>query len=91
MLLFLQTIHSTLQRIVNPLVAAIRREIAAIIARLHRIDFSKPFDPLADMGGGGGPSLYMKDLVEKLGFVKGEILDRYDIGDIRREWSDPAI
>lgn len=75
--------RSKVYQLFDPLIALVRREFAAIIARLHRIDFSQPFDSLSD--GGGGPSLYMKDLAEKLNFIKVELLDRFDIGDIRRQ------
>jgi len=76
--------HHTYQVIVDPLLTAIRRELAAIISRLHRVDFSKSMDPMAGMGG--GPSLYMKDLVEKLGFVKREILAKFNVGEDGGTW-----
>lgn len=41
------------------------------MARLHRLDLQKTIDPMAGMAG---TSLYMKDLVDKLNFVKTEIL-----------------
>ncbi len=40
-------------------------------------------DPMAAMGGGASP--YMKDLAEKLTFIKAEVLSQYNIPDIR-EW-----
>ncbi|KIK67031.1 hypothetical protein GYMLUDRAFT_156005 [Collybiopsis luxurians FD-317 M1] len=64
------------ERVVDPLLTAIRRELSAIIARLHRIDFSKSVDKSAGMGG---PSFYMKDLVDKLSFIKSEVLSRYSV------------
>ena len=63
----------------DPLLGAIRRELGAIIAKLHRMDFSDAVDPMSAMGG--GPSPYMKDLVEKLAFVKGEILSKFNVED----------
>ena len=63
---------------------AIRRELGAIIAWLHRIDFGKTQDSMAGMSG--GPSLYMKDLVEKLAFVKGEVLSKFAVAEEEREW-----
>ncbi|KAI0940406.1 hypothetical protein AcW1_003608 [Taiwanofungus camphoratus] len=71
-------------RIVDPLLAAIRRELGAIVAKLHRMDFSDAVDPMSAMGG--GPSPYMKDLVEKLTFVKTEILSQFNVPDISRHW-----
>lgn len=62
---------------------AIRRELGAIIARLHRIDFGKAVDPMAGMGGS---SFYMNDLVEKLSFIKSQILSNFNIGDAGRTW-----
>jgi hypothetical protein len=37
-------------------------------------------------GMDGGPSAYMKDLVEKLAFVKSEILSKFSVGDNEKEW-----
>ncbi|KZT08446.1 uncharacterized protein LAESUDRAFT_735990 [Laetiporus sulphureus 93-53] len=74
------------ERIVDPLLAAVRRELGAIIARLHRMDFSDAggANPLSAMGG--GPSPYMKDLVEKLAFVKGEALAQINVPELSRQW-----
>ena len=73
----LQNMKRTYERVVDPLLAAIRRELVAIIARVHRFDFGRAQDPMS----GGGASLYMKDLVEKLAFVKGEILSKFNVED----------
>jgi conserved oligomeric Golgi complex subunit 5 len=75
--------------IIDPLIPAIRRDLSAIIARLHRIDFGKSVDPMSGMGG--GPSLYMKDLVDKLSFVKSEIFSRFNVGEDSRTWSVHAL
>ena len=80
----LQKLHDTFDRIVDPLLAAIRRELAAITAKLHRMDFGAAFDPAAAMGG--GPSPYMKDLVAKLTFVKTEVLAQYNVPEVSRQW-----
>ncbi|KAH9895023.1 Golgi transport complex subunit 5-domain-containing protein [Cubamyces lactineus] len=77
-------LHDTFERIVDPLLAAIRRELGAIIAKLHRQDFSDSADPMAAMGGGASP--YMKDLIEKLTFVKSEILAQYNVPEVSRQW-----
>jgi len=34
----------------------------------------------------GGPSVYMKDLVEKLAFVKTEVYGKFSIGEAGRTW-----
>jgi conserved oligomeric Golgi complex subunit 5 len=72
------------ERIVDPLLTSIRRELGAIIARLHRIDFGKSVDPMSGMSGGS--SMYMKDLVEKLSFIKSEILSKFNVGEAGRAW-----
>ena len=77
--------QSNYDGIVEPLLAAIRRDLAAIIARLHRVDFGKSVDPTAEMGG--GPSLYMKDFVDKLGYVKREVLAKFSVGGDCHAWS----
>jgi len=53
---------------------------------MHRIDFGKAqnVDPMSGMGG--GTSLYMKDLVDKLGFIKGEVLSKFAVGDDGKNW-----
>lgn len=60
---------------------AVRRELSAVIAKLHRIDFAKSVDPMS-----GGSSPYMKELTEKLAFIKAEIISRYDIDDSGWSW-----
>jgi hypothetical protein len=71
------------ERLTEPLLSAIRRDLGAIIVNLHRIDFGKSVDPLAGMGRS---SLYTKELTEKLSFFKSEILNMYDIGDVSKSW-----
>ena len=68
----------------DPVLAAVRREVGAIIAKVHRQDFSDNVDPMTAMGG--GPSPYMKDLSEKLNFIKTEILIRINAPEASREW-----
>ncbi|KAF5385847.1 hypothetical protein D9615_002395 [Tricholomella constricta] len=78
-----QKMSHAFEHLVEPLMAAIRRELSAIIVKLHRIDFGKTVDPMSDMGGS---SFYMKDLVEKLSFIKTEILGKFSIGGAGRTW-----
>lgn len=73
----------TYKRIVDPLLAAIKTESSAIIAKLHR-EPARSADPLSDMGGS---SAYVQELTEKLSFVKTEILTRLGTDGIAREWS----
>ncbi|KAH9991771.1 Golgi transport complex subunit 5-domain-containing protein [Russula vinacea] len=64
------TMMETYRHIVDPLLAAIKSDSGAIIAKLHR-DPIRSTDALADMGGS---SAYIKEITEKLAFVKSEIL-----------------
>ncbi|KAI0342194.1 hypothetical protein BDW22DRAFT_1376570 [Trametopsis cervina] len=77
-------IKKSFERIVDPLLAAIRRETGAIIAKLHRQDFSDNVDPMAAMGGGASP--YMKDLSEKLSYIKTDVLSQFNTPEISKEW-----
>jgi len=61
-----------------------RREFASILARIHRVDFAKPVDPMSIGTGGGSP--YMQDLIDKLTYIKGEVLGRISLADFMREW-----
>ncbi|KAI5452220.1 hypothetical protein NCC49_001154 [Naganishia albida] len=72
-------------RATDSLTAAFKREIGNIIARMHRVDFSKPVDPMS-MAGGGGGSPYIKDLADKLTFIRLELLNRMSLGDFMKEW-----
>jgi conserved oligomeric Golgi complex subunit 5 len=38
------------------------------------------------MSMGGSGSVYVKDLVEKLTFLKSEILGRMSLGEMGKEW-----
>jgi len=77
-----QKLHTAYDYIVDPLLAAIRRELASIISRLHRIDLQKAPDPMAGMGGS---SLYMKDLSDKLNYVKTRILVNFAT-EVTQSW-----
>lgn len=52
---------------------------------MHRVDFSKPVDPMS-MAGGSGGSPYIKDLADKLNFIRLELLNRMSLGDFMKEW-----
>jgi len=75
--------HRDFERIIDQLTTAIRRELGAVIAKLHRIDFLKSVDPNAGMGGS---SLYIKELTEKLSFIKTEVVNRFNLGEYGRTW-----
>ncbi|KAF7966680.1 hypothetical protein HWV62_37514 [Athelia sp. TMB] len=79
----IKSIHQSYTNIIEPLLTSIRRELGSIIARLHRIDFSKA---PADMDHGGA-SPYVKDLVEKLTFLRTELLSKFDVPPpVKAEW-----
>lgn len=72
-------------RVTDDLNNAFKRELGSIIARMHCVDFSKPVDPMSMTGGSGG-SPYIKDLAEKLGFIRVELLNRMSLGEFMKEW-----
>ncbi|KAF8135793.1 Golgi transport complex subunit 5-domain-containing protein [Boletus edulis] len=74
--------RSRYDQIVDPLLSAIKKELAGIMARLHRLDLRKTNDPKSGMSG---TSLYMKDLVDKLNFVKTGLLSNF-APEIVRPW-----
>jgi hypothetical protein len=77
-----QKLHVTYDSIVDPLLTAIRRELASIVSRLHRVDLQKAMGPMAGMAG---PSLYMKDLADKLNYVKTQIFTNFS-SDATQSW-----
>lgn len=81
----IENLGRAFDRIVDPLLSAIRRESSAIIAKVHRLDLSDSADPTAAMGGGASP--YMKDLSEKLSFVKSDILSLYNVPEVSQQWT----
>ncbi|WWC58668.1 uncharacterized protein I303_101212 [Kwoniella dejecticola CBS 10117] len=78
------SLEKTYKRITDLLDTALRKEFVSILSRIHKVDFSKPMDPMTMGSGGGSP--YMQDLVDKLSFVRGEILGRMSLGDFMRDW-----
>lgn len=80
-----QELKAIYSKYADVLLATLRREFSTIIARLHRVDFSKLTDPMAD-GMGDGPSPYLVELTAKMTFVRTEILAPYNIGTLKKEW-----
>jgi hypothetical protein len=78
----MQKLRNTYDYIVDPLLTAIRRELASIVSRLHRVDLQKTPDPMAGMAGS---SLYMKDLTDKLNYVKTQIFVNFAI-EVTQSW-----
>ncbi|RXK42491.1 hypothetical protein M231_00045 [Tremella mesenterica] len=76
--------ESSHKRITDALDVVIRREIGSALARIHKVDFAKPVDPMSMGNRGGSP--YMQDVIDKLNFVKVELLGRMSLGDFMREW-----
>lgn len=80
----IKNLRGTYLRATDPLLQSIRREVSAILARLHRVALGKGLDNAPSMGGGASP--YMKELVDKLAFVRGEPLARFAVGELMHEW-----
>jgi hypothetical protein len=70
------------EKVVDPVLSAVKRDCGAILATLHRLDFGKSGPAI----GGGGASVYMEELAAKMNFVKQEILERYAGMDVVRQW-----
>ena len=70
------------EKVVDPVLSAVKRDCGAILATLHRLDFGKSGPAI----GGGGASVYMEELIAKMNFVKQEILERYAGMDAVRQW-----
>ncbi|KAF8584833.1 hypothetical protein K439DRAFT_1646830 [Ramaria rubella] len=85
----IRNIQRTFEHTYEPLLVAIRREASSIIARLHRVDFGKTLDDSPP--GMGGASTYMKELVDKLSFVRKEVLSKYSLGEITQEWTTSIV
>ncbi|KZV95094.1 hypothetical protein EXIGLDRAFT_610971, partial [Exidia glandulosa HHB12029] len=80
-----KNLRAIYMKAVEPLLQSIRREISAILARLHRVALGKGLD--GAMGGmGGGASPYMKELCDKLAFIRAEPLAKFQVGDLLNEW-----
>ncbi|WWD17827.1 hypothetical protein CI109_102270 [Kwoniella shandongensis] len=77
-------LEAVFKRPTDALDVVLRREFASILSRIHRVDFAKPMDPMSMGSGGGSP--YMQDLIDKLGFVKSEILGRMSLGEMMKDW-----
>lgn len=75
-------------RVLDGLDSAIRRDLGNILARMHKVDFSKPVNPMTMSGGanGNGKMGYVADLEEKLNFLRLELLGRFSIGEKMSEW-----
>lgn len=80
----MQNLQSSYTRITTPLDTAFKREFSTIIGRIHKVDFSRPVDPMSTSDQGGSP--YMQDLADKMSFIKREILGRLSMGDFMKDW-----
>lgn len=78
-----QRIYDAFCSIMDPLITSIRRDLSATVARLHRLDFGLNAGDGAWMSTA---SSYMKELTEKLAFIRNEMLSRVNAGDHNREW-----
>ena len=70
------------EKVVSPVLSAVKRDCGAILATIHRLDFGKT----GPATGGGGASVYIEELAAKMNFVKQELLERYTDMDVVRQW-----
>ncbi|KAH7108123.1 Golgi transport complex subunit 5-domain-containing protein [Auriculariales sp. MPI-PUGE-AT-0066] len=80
----IKNLRKTYTRAADPLLQAIRREVSAVLARVHRLALGKGIDgglPLTP-----GSSAYMKELIDKLGFIRSEPLAKFQVGNLLNEW-----
>ncbi|KIR55564.1 hypothetical protein I315_02153 [Cryptococcus gattii Ru294] len=82
----INSLETTYRRITNSLDVAFRKEIISTLARIHRVNFNTPVDPLAMGMDARGGSPYMQDLVDKIGFVRSQILGRMSLGEYMKAW-----
>ncbi|CAG7854281.1 Conserved oligomeric Golgi complex subunit 5 Short=COG complex subunit 5; AltName: Full=Component of oligomeric Golgi complex 5 [Serendipita indica DSM 11827] len=79
-------LQATYLKITDPLMNAIRLDTSAILARVHRLSFADDgVDPISR--GGEGSSPYLKELAEKLMFIRLEVLSKYNVGELGQEWT----
>ncbi|VDC03616.1 unnamed protein product [Peniophora sp. CBMAI 1063] len=71
-------LRALVDRIVDPLLAAMKRELGATVARIHTAT------PPVEMGAS---SAYVQEIVEKLNFIKREVFSRFRVEDASREWT----
>ncbi|AFR97956.2 hypothetical protein C343_06110 [Cryptococcus neoformans C23] len=80
------SLETTYRRITKSLDAAFRKEITSTLSRIHRVNFDTPVDPLAMGMDARGGSPYMQDLVDKIGFIRSQILGRMSLGEYMKAW-----
>ena len=76
------TARTTYLSVVTPLLQAIRRDLGAVIGKVHRIDFN-----VAAGAGGSVTSAYMRELCDKVAFVRLQILALYRVSVLTKDWS----
>lgn len=67
--------------IVTPLLQAIRRDFIAVIGKIHRIDFN-----ISAGAGGSVTSAYMRELCDKVAYIRLQILALYRVSVLAKEW-----
>ncbi|KAN0065089.1 hypothetical protein ACQY0O_001585 [Thecaphora frezii] len=73
--------------IMQPLLTAVRAELATTLARMHQANLGKPMQAAGGdgvaIGGGSGSSVYMTDLSDQVWFLREKVLARYDVGAVK--------
>ncbi|CAE6356873.1 unnamed protein product [Rhizoctonia solani] len=82
----IKRIERQCEGISEPLLSAIRRDLGLVLARMHRVDFSKSFEAMVP-GMGGGASTYMKELAAKLGFLRNEVFSKFSVNEVVQDWT----
>jgi hypothetical protein len=77
-------VEATYHHVIDSIMSAIRLDLSSIISRVHRVDLAGGADAMTR--GMGGPSGFMKELTDKLTFIRVELLSKYNIGDLGQEW-----
>jgi conserved oligomeric Golgi complex subunit 5 len=71
------------ERITEPLLATIKRELGSTIAKVHSANKTRGVANPMDIGDS---SPYVKELVDKLNFIKKEVLARFNMEETTKEW-----
>lgn len=67
----------------DPLLASVKRETGAVIARLHKLNLGKDVGDVPTMGA---TSVYIKELADKLVFVRSELISKFNVGELSNNW-----
>jgi conserved oligomeric Golgi complex subunit 5 len=81
-LILRKKIKDTFESITQPIMSGLRRDLGAIISRMHKLDFGKGLDESISIDG---TNMYMKNLSERLVFIRNDVLLPINTGDTNKE------